>query len=163
MFFTKNRLLAGIFLSYVILFVISMLTLRHHGINTPLAYLRFFIPLFPLMFFLVALGADAMENWLSFTRQNNGRENRTLLGNFMIASFVAALAITGPLRQIYVVPNNFTNHSAFQESCAALNWNRPYVSHESPVTCRLSSQDSSSFTANVHMIRTQSLSLNTPC
>ena len=100
MFFTKNRLLAGIFLSHVILFVISMLTLCHHGINTPLAYLHFFIPLFPLNFVFVALGADAMANWLSFTRQNDGRGNRTLLGNFMIASFVAALAITGPLRQV---------------------------------------------------------------
>ena len=85
---------------------------------------RYLISLFPLSFLLVAVGAECL---LAESRRLPLFRNRSaLIGIVFRSGLVGGLILFGPLWRVYYPANNFTNHSAFQESYRPMRWDRSY-------------------------------------
>jgi hypothetical protein len=124
----QKKAVLGIITLFLIIFYLSSLLLLKPQIQVPIIFCRFAILLFPISFLLVALGIEEFVGYLvSLDRIKNFRYSSSLL-NFSAFFFLISLFLTGPLWRIYTPPNNFTNHSAFQESYAPKNWERSYES-----------------------------------
>lgn len=124
--FRKSFLLWLIFISVFIAYVFVSLVTKSNFAHVPLVLARYIIPAFPMAYVLVALGMDSLWMTTSVFPINKKIINAARYG--VAGCFLAVLVWTGPLRQTYVAPNNFTNHSVFQESYAPINWNRPPIS-----------------------------------
>ncbi len=111
----KKPLLGGIFLFSIVISFMTLAISRPECINAPIVIARYIIPLFPLGFVLVAFGMEEISNYFRY-------------GKVITAAFLVILFLVGPLGRIYARPNNFTNHSAFQESYEPLSWDRSYFS-----------------------------------
>ena len=125
-------LLGGIFFSITILCFGVLVFFGPGYIYVPLVISRYVILVFPLSFLLVALGMDYLLEYLHFAKLLKGRSYGVLLTSLIAAAFLSALFFAGPLIKIYAFPNNFTNHSAFQESYEPLRWDRSYISDMRP-------------------------------
>jgi hypothetical protein len=125
--FRKSFLLGLIFISVFIAYVFVALVAKFNSADVPLVLARYIIPAFPMAYVLVALGLDSLWMTISILPVNKKIINAAFYG--VAGCFLAGLVWTGPLRQTYVDPNNFTNHSVFQESYAPINWDRPPISH----------------------------------
>jgi hypothetical protein len=53
---------------------------------------------------------------------------------------MGALLLAGPLPQTYLPPNNFTSHSAYQQSYAPIDWNQSFFSDLTPFNFTLNLQ-----------------------
>jgi hypothetical protein len=124
--FRKSFLLGLIFISVFIAYVFVSLVTKSNFAHVPLVLARYIIPAFPMAYVLVALGMDSLWMTTSILPVNKKIINAACYG--VAVCFLAGLVWTGPLRQTYVAPNNFTNHSVFQESYAPINWDRPPIS-----------------------------------
>ena len=86
------------------------------GLRRGRVLLRYAIVSLPIALMMVAFAMD----WLLRLRQTNKIGD---IGSFCIVAVLLALFfIAGPLPQIYVSPNDFTSHPAFQGSYAPLTW-----------------------------------------
>jgi hypothetical protein len=106
---------------------------RPEGLQAAIVGMRYSMVLFPMSHLLVALGMDSVVCGLRAA----GRGNRAWLHGSaafqaLLALFVAALFLAGPLPCLYAVPNNFTNHSAFQETYRPLPPDRSHASETRP-------------------------------
>jgi len=128
----KMRLLGGIFCSVAILHFGALVIFSSDGIHAPIVISRYVTVLFPMSFVLVALGTDGILKYLQSAGLMKGRGYSGLLTNLIAAAFLAALFFAGPLIKLYTRPNNFTNHSAFQESYEPLTWEQSYTSDMAP-------------------------------
>jgi hypothetical protein len=124
--FRKSFLLGLIFISVFIAYVFVSLVTKSNFAHVPLVLARYIIPAFPMAYVLVALGIDSLWMTTSIFPVNKKIINAACYG--VAGCFLAGLVWTGPLRQTYVAPNNFTNHSVFQESYAPINWDSPSIS-----------------------------------
>jgi len=111
-----------VFAAYGFVLFVTKLSFAH----VPLVLARYIIPAFPMGYILVALGMDSIWKTASIIPANKKITNTVFCS--AAVCFLAGLAWTGPLRQTYVSPNNFTSHSTFQESYAPLSWDRPRIS-----------------------------------
>ncbi|HRY30729.1 MAG TPA: hypothetical protein P5079_11920, partial [Elusimicrobiota bacterium] len=84
--------------------------------NAVLVSARFGIALIPIAFLLVATGMNGLFEM--FRIYSGGRTGPTLA----VAVFMGGLFFMSPLWRIYRSPNNFTNHSAYEESYAPTDW-----------------------------------------
>ena len=121
--FFHGGVLINIFLAYI---MVSLIT-RSNFAHVPLVLARYIIPAFPLAFVLAALGLNSL--WKTGPRLLPGnRRIMTCLLSAFTAAFLFCLVWSGPLRQTYGHVNNFTSHSAFQESYAPIDWDQPRIS-----------------------------------
>ncbi|MCK4752404.1 MAG: glycosyltransferase family 39 protein [Planctomycetes bacterium] len=123
----QKPLLAGVFVSTAILYFAALVITRPDSIHAPIVISRYVIPLFPISFLLVAIGVESILGYLQSTAVMKSR-GYDIVSNLIIAIFLTTLFFKGPLAQTYACPNNFTNHSAFQESYETLNWQQSYTS-----------------------------------
>jgi len=117
--FTTRFLLGGMAGSVLLSYFLAFLITEHYGIQIPLVLSRYAIALFPIGILLAAVGARGLI-------ASSGKA-RTIV-TAAVALFVCALFVSGPLPSTYDAPNNFTNHSAFQESYEKKRWDRSYRS-----------------------------------
>jgi hypothetical protein len=83
--------------------------------------------LFPPAFVAAALGIDTILQGLESVRPVNKSPFGVPALNIITAGSLIMFFTAGPLLRTYSPPNNFTNHSAFQESYKPLNWEQSYT------------------------------------
>jgi len=124
--FKQKFLLGFIFTAISAAYIVMSFVTRSNFAHVPLVLSRYIIPAFPMSYLLVALGLEGLWNAASVLPVNQKIVNA--LCYTATGFFLAGLFWTGPLRQVYVAPNNFTGHSAFQESYAPIDWTSPRIS-----------------------------------
>ena len=128
----KKPLLGGIFLFIITLYFAVLIIARWETIHAPIEFSRFCICVFPISFVLVASGLNQIMNTIESSRFMKRFGHGNLFSNLAAAIFLAILFFAGPLFEVYSYPNNFTNHSAFQESNEPLGWEQSYESDMLP-------------------------------
>jgi len=101
-------------------------------IQVPIVLTRYNIYLIPIIFIMFSAGVCGM---FDIFRQTLFKI-RPGINNFILSFAYSTVAVifllllfkSGPLLSIYRYPNNFTNHSAFQESYEAFSVEKPYKS-----------------------------------
>jgi len=82
---------------------------------------RYCIPLVPVSLLFVACGIQAaLEFIVARATLQPALQTATAF------AFVSALAITGPLPQCYVAPDNFTSHGAYQHRYGTIDWQHSF-------------------------------------
>jgi hypothetical protein len=122
----KSFLLGFTFISVFAAYGVVSLITKSNFAHVPLVLARYIIPAFPMSYALVALGMDSLWKAAALIPVNQKFTNAVCYG--IAGCFLSGLFWTGPLRQTYAAPNNFTNHSAFQESYAPIDWEYPRIS-----------------------------------
>ena len=89
-----------------------MLVNNQEGIHSAIQVARYCIGVIPICFLAAASGMDQILQSLPATVGKAA----DVTGNMGVSIFLFTLLWTGPLKAEYATPNNFTNHSAFQES-----------------------------------------------
>jgi hypothetical protein len=96
---------------------------------------RYAIILFPISFICAAFGLNACFSPLdALIKRKSPALGKVATGSISLF-LLALLLITNPLRDTYASPNNFTNHSAFQESYDSFHrggGTQPYRSSTAP-------------------------------
>jgi len=124
----QNPLLNSMFLSIILCYFIAMATVHHSGIDDAIEIVRFSISVLPIIYLFVSIGLSNIIKLLMASRLIDRPAFIKLSGNSIIAVFLSALFFTGPLPPLYGHINNFTNHSAFQESYKKKTWEKSYSS-----------------------------------
>ncbi len=117
----KENLLFIIFLIAIFALYFIMMTLSNQeGSHAAIQVARYSISVVPLVLVVVAFGMDRILFYLhSFIKTYN----ISLILIFLIPSAILINFFTfGPLLETYQSPNNFTNHSAFQDSYEPHSW-----------------------------------------
>lgn len=124
----RNTLFGFMSLCSLVLLYLPLTIARWPGISAPIVLARYIIAVFPLSFICVAAGLDSIADRISGIMGCRSGDGKGLIGNLVAALFISALLFSGPLMRIYTSPNNFTNHSAFQESYKPITWVQSYNS-----------------------------------
>jgi uncharacterized membrane protein len=117
--FRHNPLLGWIFLSTICAYIVVLLVSRPLGLDTGAVLLRYTIVVVPMALTMVALAIDQF-----LMRVRNIKRIHRSIPILMVAGFIGCLYAAGPLSALHVLPNNFTNHSAFQGSYKHQMWER---------------------------------------
>ena len=141
--FMKSLLLGFIFTSVFTAYVVVLLITKSPMSNYPLVLLRYIIPAFPICYILVANGLDSLCKLATSLKEN--KLVTSILCYGIIGFFLYGLVWTSPLWQIYKTPNNFTNHIAFMESYAPIDWENPPVSLNFPTGSMINENTTSTF------------------
>ncbi|MDR3459524.1 MAG: hypothetical protein P4N60_19010 [Verrucomicrobiae bacterium] len=88
---------------------------------------RYCIPLVPVSLVLVACGLQTVLEFLAAHANL-----KPVLQTMAAVAIISALALTGPLPQCYLPPNNFTNHGAYQHHYGAIDWRYSFKSGLTP-------------------------------
>jgi hypothetical protein len=113
----QNPLLGWTCLSVISAYLLVLLASRPTGLATGLVLLRYMIILEPVALTLLAL---AMDDLITCAELMPGRHRSLpILG---VSFFLGCLWAAGPLPALYIPPNNFTNHAAFQYSYHHSTW-----------------------------------------
>ena len=123
----KNFFWGAVFVLLWFLHVLMIVVSRIFCVDVAIVLARFLIVLFPICFIWVGIAA---EECFLFIQKNSRNPGKILLGGALL--LVGALLLTSPLRETYKAPNNFTNHSAFQESYEFDGWQKPVRSRIFP-------------------------------
>jgi hypothetical protein len=115
--FRRNPLLGWMFLSTICAYIIVLLLSCPFGLNSGAVLLSYMIVAVPVALTMVALAIDQF-----LTQAQNMKWIHRRLPILMVAAFLGCLYATGPLPAQHVLPNNFTNHSAFQGSYRHHTW-----------------------------------------
>jgi hypothetical protein len=124
--FKKNRLLfiiAGLILIFYFLATVISSPL---DINIPIVMMRYNASIIPYVFLAVSLSINSFSSYLGKSFKLGSNSN--FMFYIILIVFVSILYFSGPLRQAYFYPNNFTNHSAYQESYKEHTLENPYIS-----------------------------------
>jgi hypothetical protein len=113
----QNPLLGWTCLSVIGAYPVLFLASRPLGLGSGAVLLRYMIVVAPVALTLVALAMDGL-----ITRAQHMPGMRRSLPILGAALFPACLWAAGPLPALYVPPNNFANHSAFQHSYRHSTW-----------------------------------------
>lgn len=129
----KKPLLGIASLLVCLLYFAGLMVARWETINVPIEFTRFCISLFPIIFMSVAFGLDWAVRSIAV---REGLKDKHAISIIVLipAIFIGILFAASPLFSIYKSPNNFTNHSAFNESYKPLTWDKSYKSRIVPVT-----------------------------
>lgn len=124
----RRRTIVGIAsLSVVLLYLVGLSAAEWETIDLPLEFTRFCISLFPIILSSVALGIDSIAG--PFAVRTGLRTLPRIPASIPVSAlFLGGLLAASPLVSTYKAPNNFTNHSAFNESYEPLEWDRSYAS-----------------------------------
>ncbi len=120
----QSILLSMTCIALFILYFLALFISQPNSIHAAIVISRYSIILFPISFLLIAIALDSFSSHLSARLQDQYQ----LVGVAGSLIFILALLYSGPLWQTYQAPNNFTNHSAFQESYKTMDWGHFYRS-----------------------------------
>ena len=130
-----------------ILYFLLLVVTGPNFISAAIVISRYLISLFPLNFLLVAVGVESL---LAESQCRSLFRNRFGIVGFVLRSgLVGGLILFGPLWRVYYPANNFTNHSAFQESYRPMRWDRSYESDTFPGNIQVTEKYVSSFYRNL--------------
>ena len=115
-FFRRNLLWGMIFLLLFALHAFVSVVSNLDCIFSAIVLARYVIILFPISFVCAALGLNACFSSLDAMIKRRSPALGKVVAVSISFFFLTLLLITNPLRDTYASPNNFTNHSAFQES-----------------------------------------------
>ena len=127
--------LGGMLLSLFPLHAVALLISHPDSAQSAIVLTRYCIVLAPVSLLFVACGIQFALEFLA-SRANLKTPAQVLLAT----AAIAALAFVGPLPQTYVAPNNFTNHSAFQQRYDAIDWSRSFFSDLTPADFTLNTR-----------------------
>lgn len=116
-------MLAGLYPLHALALILS----RPDSAQSGIVLVRYCIPLVPVSLLFVACGIQAALEFIA-ARATLQRALQTATA----FAFVSALAITGPLPQCYVAPDNFTSHGAYQHRYGTIDWQHSFVSDLTP-------------------------------
>ncbi len=136
--YRDQPLFGGIIIGVVLAYFFALEITKPASIHEPIVIARYVILIFPLSMVAISVGSDAILNYLSrFSLAGRPHIWQPIL-NAAPAILLVALFGTGPLPRVYASPNNFTNHSVFQESYNRLSWAHSYNANlaEYPVLVR---------------------------
>ena len=123
----KNSWFGWTLVSLFPLHVLALLLSRPDSAQSAIVLVRYSILLVPVCLLFVACGIQASLDAIAART-----EFRPVLQNLIAIVCVAALALTGPLPQCYVRPNNFTSHGAFQYRYGRIDWSHSFHSDLTP-------------------------------
>jgi hypothetical protein len=118
MFFRKNLLWGMVLLILFVSHIVMSAAGNLDCIFAAIVLARYTIILFPISFVCAALGLNACFSSLDAIIKRKSQVLGKAVTGSLALFFLTLLLITSPLRDTYASPNNFTNHSAFQESYA---------------------------------------------
>jgi hypothetical protein len=124
--YRKSFILGITFISVFTTYIAASLITKFDYANVPLVLVRYIIPAVPMAYVLVAISLDSL--WQIAWNVGVNKKILNIAYYSAVVCFLFGLFWTGPLRQIYTAPNNFTSHSVFQESYAPLKWDYPRAS-----------------------------------
>ena len=120
LFMKKDLLLGGMIVWMFVAFFWAQSISSPDSIHAAIVIARYSIALFPFAYLLAAYGLDA------FLRKT--RTGRKAVPSLFLLLFFVTAFWCGPLRQTYSSPNNFTNHSVFQQSYKPIDWDSSFCS-----------------------------------
>ena len=129
----KKPVFGGILFSVIIFYVLLLGLSRPAGIHAAIVAARYSISVFPVCFVFVACGTDHVLSFVPLDGVGARQRFFRFSGDVPAAVFLLILFFTGPLKDLYVEPNNFTNHSAFQESYEPLSWDTSFACEVYPM------------------------------
>jgi hypothetical protein len=110
------------------LHALALILSRPNSAQSAIVLVRYSIPVVPVSLLFVACGIQAILEAIAARATL-----RPALQTLTAFACMAALALTGPLPQCYVVPNNFTSHGVYQHCYGRINWSRSFYSDFTPV------------------------------
>jgi len=117
--FRIRPLLAWLFLATFGCELALVLVTRPEGVSHGAVFARYTIITIPVALLLSSIALAEATRWLA------ERIPKYRWTSFAcVAGFLLALFLYGPLPQIYAIPNDFTNHSAFQSDYRGVDWSR---------------------------------------
>lgn len=128
----RDALLAVMAACMALFYAAAIWVTRPNCIQVPLVLVRYIAPLVPFLFLLASLGLRALEQRIEGLHAISSPVYRRTLAALTVFIFVGMLFWTGPLRQTYTAPNNFTQHSAFQQNYAPIRWAESFRSDMQP-------------------------------
>jgi hypothetical protein len=122
----SNQLLSVIFftafLGYLCALIISTPTMA----SVPIILARYVIPLFPVCYLIIAIGLVKLTEKMASSGMAGAQESWGNTCHWLLIVLCLAVPLwLGPLKTTYGQQNNFTNHSAFQESYTPFDWQTP--------------------------------------
>lgn len=105
----------------------SFYILKPSCIQASIVISRYTIPLFPFYFIIVAVGFDSLFDKIERNRFWSKFGYSLSLQYVAGAGLLILLFTSGPLLNVYSQPNNFTNHSAFEEKYEPIDWRQSYT------------------------------------
>ena len=114
--FRQNLLWGMVFLLLFTSHIVMSAVGNIDVIFAPIVLARYVIILFPVSFVCAAFGLNACFSALDTLIKRRSPALGKIVTVSISLFFLTLLLITNPLRDTYASPNNFTNHSAFQES-----------------------------------------------
>lgn len=124
----KNLWLGAALISLYPLHVLALVMLHPDSVGIPLVMVRYSIPLAPVSLLLVACGIQYI---LEIFSRHTGFQTKWHAVPALAG--ILALVLAGPLPQIYSTPNNFTNHSAYQQRYSPIGWSHSAYSDFVPL------------------------------
>jgi hypothetical protein len=112
---SERPLFVVLSVSFACYFLVAALN-RADGSNVAIVIVRYGIAYVPLLLFVMCVGVSERLPG----RMGNGKMAAWLLS----AALLGALYLGGPLRRIFVEPNNFTNHFAYQDGYERIDWSQ---------------------------------------
>ena len=137
----KTILLGGIVTLSFLFYLLAMIISRPYLVDIPLVLSRYSIPLFALSLVFVSLGLDRTWGWLESVAGIAHRPWSPYAGMLLATGILITLFLSGPLPSIYTRLNNFTNHSAYQQTYKAVDWEQSYASQLMPQVPRMRRQN----------------------
>ena len=109
------------------LHALALLASRPDAAQSAIVVTRYCIPLVPVSILFAACGIERVVEAVAARTKL-----KPIIQTTFAAAFVLALAVSGPLAQTYVAPNNFTGHGAFQHRYGPIDWSRSFYSDIAP-------------------------------
>lgn len=130
------------------LHILSLLLTRPDAAQSGIVLARYCIALVPVSLLLCSSGIYAL---LERIAARSALRPAVQLG--MAFACAATMALSGPLAQTYISPNNFTSHGAYQHSYRQIDWNYSFRSDLTPAGINLrtwlSAREVSPFYTNI--------------
>jgi hypothetical protein len=123
----RNPWLGWMLVSLYPLHALALILSRPDAAQSAILLTRYCIPLVPVSLLFVACGIQATLE--AITARPTLQPALQTLTAF---AYVIALAITGPLPQCYVAPNNFTSHGNYQHRYGSIDWQHSFYSDFTP-------------------------------
>jgi len=123
----RNPWFGGMLVSLYPLHALALVLSRPDSAQSAIVLTRYCIPLIPVSLLFVAIGLQAVLEFLAARFSL-----RPALQTLLALVYVAALVLGGPLPQTYVAPNNFTSHGAYQHRYGLIDWTHSFRSDLTP-------------------------------
>jgi hypothetical protein len=123
----RNPWFGWMLVSLYPLHALALILSRPDSVQSAIVLTRYCIPLVPVSLLFVACGIQSMLEVIAVRASL-----QLVLQTLVAAACVIALAMTGPLPQCYVAPNNFTSHGAYQHRYGTIDWQKSFYSDLTP-------------------------------